>query len=295
MKVAVTGATGFIGSALLPELERRGHEVVPISRSQRSGGSIQWEPSAGRLDCDQLSGIDAVVHLAGESIAGRWTREKKRRIRESRVLGAQLLAGCVRRLQPAPRVFISASAVGYYGDRGDELLDESRGPGDDFLAQVCLEWEQAAQQAASDGTRVIQLRFGIVFGPGGGSLPLMAMPFRFGLGGTLGDGEQWFTWVSLTDVVAVIARALEDEQLSGAINVVAPEPVTNRQLTAALGDVLGRPTFMRVPRPVLKLALGEAGDAVLASVRVQPARLQELGYTHREPDLHNVLRRSLRR
>ena len=293
-RVAVTGSHGLIGTALVESLERDGYQVrrVVRSRSAATGDDIFWDPTGGELDASALEGLDAVVHLAGENVAGIWTDEKKRRIRDSRVQGTRLLAERVAELRASPRVLVSASAVGYYGNRGNAVLDESSPPGDDFLAEVVQGWEAAAAPAAAAGVRVVNLRFGIVLSAEGGALKLMLPPFKLGLGGKVGDGRQWISWIALEDAVRAIRFAMDHEDLRGPINAVASRPVTNAEFVQTLGDVLGRPTLFSVPAAMLRLALGEemAETTVLASQKVLPRGLQAAGFDFRHPGLEGALR-----
>lgn len=299
MKILVTGSTGLVGSALLPFLKSQGHEVFRLVRSQAKAGpaEIYWNPEKGIEDTARLEGFDGVVHLAGENISeGRWTPQKKARIRDSRVTGTRLLSEALARLNQPPRALLSASAIGYYGDRGDQVMREESPPGTDFLASVCREWEAATEPAARDGIRVVMLRFGVILAPKGGALSKMLAPFQFGLGGRLGSGRQYMSWITLDDVVGVINHALVKETLSGPVNVVAPHPVTNYEFTKTMGRVLSRPTIFPVPAFVIRLAFGELGDAaLLASTRVEPARLKESGYTFQHPELESALRQMLKR
>ena len=286
MDVLMSGATGLIGSALTPELEAGGHRVRRLTRTPRSEGDIGWDPDAGTIAGD-LAGTGAVIHLAGESIAeGRWTQEKKRRILESRREGTRLLAEKVAGLPEPPSVMVSASAIGYYGDRGNELLTEESGPGGLFLSRVCREWEAAAEPAREVGVRVVHPRFGIVLSTEGGALGTTLPIFKLGGGGKIGSGRQYWSWVSLDDVVGAIVHAIENDALSGPVNVVGPDPPTNAEYTRVLGRVLGRPTFFAVPAPAARVALGGMADELLlASARVEPAKLEETGYEYRYPEL----------
>lgn len=295
MNVLVSGATGLIGSALTPELEAAGHRVARLTRSPKSEADVRWDPEAGTIDAARLEGVDAVVHLAGESIAeGRWTPEKKQRILESRRKGTRLLAESIAALSTPPRVMVSASAVGYYGDRGNELLREESAPGSDFLAGVCKEWEAAADPAREAGIRVVHLRFGIVLSPKGGALGATLLIFKLGLGGKIGDGRQYWSWVALGDVVGSILHSLTNESVSGPVNVGAPDPLTNAEYTKVLGRVLNRPAIFPLPAPAARIMLGEVADALLlASQRMEPARLKETGYTFRYPQLEGALRHLL--
>lgn len=303
MKVIITGATGLIGSALVRSLLADGHEVTRLVRGGRKGApspgvsDAEWDPAAGTADAAALEGCDGVVHLAGEPVAeGRWTDEKKRRIRESRVRGTRLVAETLAGLARKPRVLVSASATGYYGDRGAELLTEESAPGRDFLSEVCREWEAAARQAAEAGIRVVHPRIGVVLDADGGALPRMLTPFKMGVGGRLGSGRQYMSWITLPDVVSVIRRALEDEALRGPVNAVSPQPVTNEEFTKTLGRVLGRPTLFAVPEFAARLAFGEVADALLlSSQRVEPARLKEAGFSYADPELEGALRRVLKK
>ena len=297
MDVLVSGATGLIGSALTPELEAAGHRIIRLTRSPRSEADIRWDPEAGAIDAARLEGVDAVVHLAGESIAeGRWTPEKKQRILESRRQGTRLLAASIAALPTPPRVMVSASAVGYYGDRGNELLREDSAPGSGFLAEVCKEWEAAADPAREAGIRVVHPRIGIVLSPEGGALGVTLPIFRLGLGGKIGDGRQYWSWVALDDVVGSILHSLTNESVSGPVNVGSPDPLTNAEYTKVLGRVLNRPAIFPLPAPAARIMLGEVADALLlASQRMEPARLKETGYTFRYPELEGALRHLLGR
>jgi uncharacterized protein (TIGR01777 family) len=299
MKILVTGSTGLVGSALLPFLRSKGHEVFRLVRSQAKAGpaEIFWNPEQGIDDTSRLEGMDAAMHLAGENISeGRWTKEKKARIRESRVKGTRVLSEALARLSQPPRVLLSASATGYYGDRGDEIMREESPPGSDFLAQVCLDWEAATEPAAQAGIRVVRLRFGVILTPKGGALSKMLAPFQFGVGGRLGSGRQYMSWITLDDVVRVIDHALTNENLSGPVNVVAPAPVTNYEFTKTMGRVLSRPTLFPVPSFAIRLAFGEMGDAaLLSSTRAEPARLKESGYVFQHPELESALRQMLKK
>jgi uncharacterized protein (TIGR01777 family) len=298
MKMLVSGSHGLVGRALVRALIDDGHEVVRLVRHDRTLGTfeIEWHPNQGRVDAQQLEGFDAVVHLAGESIAsGRWSDEKKRAIRDSRVKGTALLSETFAQLSQPPSVFVCASAIGYYGNRGDELLTETSGPGNDFLASVCVEWEAATRPAVEKGIRTVKTRFGIILDGNGGALAKMLTPFRMGIGGRVGDGKQWMSWITLEDVVAGLKFMLLDPAARGPVNFVAPKPVTNAEFTRTLGRVLARPTFFPVPAFGVRLAFGEMADALLlSSQRVEPVVLEEKGFPFYwptlEPALWNLLR-----
>jgi uncharacterized protein (TIGR01777 family) len=299
MDVAITGSHGFIASKLIPALKDKGHRVLRLVRTaETEPGSIHWDPEKGRIDAAGLEGIEAVVHLAGEGIGDRrWTDEQKRRILESRTKGTGLLATTLAELQRPPAVMVSASAVGYYGDRGDEVLTEESSPGTGFAADVCVRWEQAAEPAATAGIRVAHPRSGIVLGRTGGALKKMLLPFKLGLGGRLGSGRQWFSWIAIDDEVRVLLHLIERSELTGPVNATAPNPVTNAEFTKTFGRVLGRPTVIPVPTIGLKLVFGsEAVDeGLLTSQRALPARLESDGFEFQTPELEGALRQVLNR
>jgi uncharacterized protein (TIGR01777 family) len=298
MKVIVTGSTGLVGRALVKSLLSDGHEVTRLVRGGaqefRAPGTaaVRWDPERGEIDAAGLEGHDAAVHLAGEPIGeGRWDDEKKRRILESRVKGTRLIAEALAGLSAKPRALVSASAVGFYGDRGDEVMREESASGADFLSEVCREWEKATLAASQAGIRVVHVRIGVVLDAEGGALPRMLTPFKLGLGGRVGSGRQYMSWITLEDLVGVIRRAVEDESLRGPVNAVAPRPVTNEEFTKALGRVLGRPTIFAMPAFAARLAFGEMADALLLSgARVEPARLQEAGHQFRHAEIEGALR-----
>ena len=297
MRIAVSGSHGLIGSALVQALAQAGHEVVRLVRDGAGGTGIAWDPERGTLDRSALEGIDAVVHLAGYGIAERrWTAPVKELIRSSRVNGTRLLATALADMVRRPQVLVTASAIGYYGDRGDTWLEEDSEPGTGFLADVCRAWEAAAEPARAAGIRTVTARIGIVLSPEGGALQRMLLPFKLGLGGRIGSGQQYMSWVACDDVVAAIQFAIEQSSLAGPVNVVAPEPVTNREFTQVLARVLRRPAFLPLPSFLARLAFGEMADALLlASTRVRPRRLLEAGYTFRFPTLEAALRHLLQR
>lgn len=287
--VAITGASGFLGGALVPFLTTGGHRVRTIGRGSSSDAS--WDPARGVLDPHALDGVDSVIHLAGSSVAERWTDAAKREIRESRLKGTRLIAEAVARAPKRPRVLVSASAIGIYGSRGDEWLDETSAPGDDFLAEIGREWEAATAPARDAGVRVVHLRTGIVLSPSGGALKKMLLPFQLGAGGRLGPGTQWMSWISREDWVGAVYHALQNESVVGAVNLVAPEPVTNATFTETLGRLLHRPTIAAVPSFALRAIFGEmAGGTILASQRVRPAALERTGFTFAHPSLSSALR-----
>ncbi len=295
-RVLVSGASGPIGSALLPSLKTQGFTVTRLVRNAATGpDQIVWDPSRP-VSPDMVSGFDAVIHLSGESIVGRWTGAKKRRITESRVQGTGHLAEALAKAPQRPRVFISASAVGYYGSRGDEILREESPSGDGFTAEVCRLWEGATQSAAAAGIRTAQMRFGVVMSADGGALPKMLPPFRLGLGGRLGSGRQWSSWVSVDDVVGAIHHVLNHDTLQGAVNTVSPNPVTNAEFTSTLASVLHRPAIFPMPAFAVKLIFGEMGEELfLGSLRVEPAKLAASGYQFKHPGLKNALKDILQR
>ena len=292
MKVLVSGSGGLIGAALVQSLRTQGNEVCCLKRGTTSGDTIGWDPEAGRLDAGALEGLDAVVHLAGENIAaGRWTPERKQRILASRVQGTQLLSERLASLARRPSVLVCASAVGYYGDCGTEELGEDSPPGRGFLAGVCRAWEEAAEPARAAGMRTARLRFGMVLSAEGGALARILPPFRLGLGGRLGSGEQYLSWISLSDAVRALGHLLERQDLSGPFNAVSPHPCTNAEFTRALAKVLHRPAVCPVPAWALRLALGEMADELLlASTRAMPRRLLASGFSFTHPDLSEILR-----
>ncbi len=293
LKVLISGSHGLVGRALIKSLVAKGHSISRLVRKSPSSDSsdIEWHPNRGTIHTDRISGFDAVVHLAGESIAsGRWTDEKKKRIRESRVKGTELLSNALAQTQQPPRVFVSASATGFYGDRGDEILTEESSAGEGFLAEVCIQWEEATRPAAEKGIRVVNTRLGIVLDKDGGALAKMLPPFRMGIGGRIGSVKQWMSWIAVDDVVRAIEFVIEQQSISGPVNLVAPNPVTNATFTSTLGKALRRPTFLPVPVFGARLAFGEMADALLlSSQRVYPQHLNESGFRFQYSNLQEAL------
>lgn len=294
MKILIAGASGFIGSHLTHSLRKRGHAVVALSRHRQSSGDyLLWDPDRGSLDAAAVAvaGFQAVINLAGESVAERWNARKKQRIYTSRVNATTLLSQTIAGLPVKPKAFLCASAIGYYGNRGDAMLTEESAAGDNFLSKVCADWEQATKVSEAAGIRTVNMRFGIVLGTAGGALPRMLVPFQLGAGGRLGTGRQYMSWVDVDDAVAAIEFLLERSDLFGPFNIVAPDPVTNIDFTQALGSVLRKPTIMPVPVAMAHLAFGsEMADQVfLASARVLPQRLSAAGFNFQYPKLQAAL------
>ena len=298
MKVLISGSTGLIGSALISALTTAGHDVVRLVRSapKSDGSEVYWDPESERIDTVGLEGMDAVVHLAGENVgSGRWTRAKKARIFDSRVKGTRLLCESLANLNHPPQVLICASAIGYYGSRGTEVMNEGSASGTGFLAEVCREWETATEFVGHTEIRVVNLRMGIVLSLAGGPLEKMLPPFKMGVGGILGKGRQYMSWIALDDAVGAIYHTLVTDSLQGPVNNVAPYPVTNREFTKALGRVLRRPTLFPLPSFGLRIMFGRemANELFLSSTRVEPARLLETGYAFQYPGLEDALRHVL--
>jgi uncharacterized protein (TIGR01777 family) len=287
-RVLISGASGLIGQAVVTTLSAEGYKISCLTRSQAKAEDVHWDPSQP-LSSALVSGFDAVVHLAGESIVGRWTDAKKKRIRESRVLGTRNLSEALAKTSQRPPVLVCASAVGYYGSRGDEILREDSSSGNDFLSEVCREWEGAAKPAIDVGIRTVHTRFGLVLSRKGGALQKMLLPFRLGAGGRVGSGKQWWSWVDLQDVAGGILHAIKSN-LQGPVNFVAPNPTTNLEFTKALGSVLSRPTIFPVPAFAARLAFGQMADELLlASQRVEPVKLQASGYQFKFAELQKSL------
>jgi uncharacterized protein (TIGR01777 family) len=296
MKLLISGSHGLVGKALVKSLQAGGNEIFRLVRhAPESDSEIEWSPERYSIALALLEGFDAVVHLAGESIAsGRWDEAKKRKIRESRLKGTKLLSDALANLKRPPKALISASAIGYYGNRGDELLTETSLPGGDFLADVCVEWENATAHATEKGIRVVNTRFGIILASEGGALAKMLPPFRMGVGGKIGSGKQWMSWIALDDVVGGIEYVLETDSVNGPVNFVAPNPVRNAEFTKTLGRVLSRPTIFPIPAFGVRLLFGEmAGALLLSSQRVEARKLNEAGYPFRDSMLEAALRHVL--
>jgi uncharacterized protein (TIGR01777 family) len=291
MKIAIAGASGLVGAAVSPELEAEGHDIVRLVRNSARTGEIEWHPNQDSIDPGHLEGFDAIINLAGENVSeGRWTDEKKKKIHDSRVHGTHLLSEAIAKLITKPRCFLCASATGIYGDRGDETLDEQSESGGGFLAGVCREWEKATEPAHRAGVRVVNLRFGPILARAGGMLEKMLTPFKMGLGGKIGSGKQYISWVGLEDSIGAMKLALTDESIRGPLNVVSPTPVTNERFTRALGEVLSRPTVMAMPAFAARLAFGEMADEMLlVSQKVIPKKLQAAGFQFQYSDLDSAL------
>jgi len=295
MKTLVTGSTGLVGRALCAHLEERGDEVLRlVRRAPASDGEVQWDPTEGTCDAAAFD-VDAIIHLAGEGIASRrWSKGQMLKIRESRVAGTRLISEGAVRITRRPQVLVSASAIGFYGDRGDEVLNEDAPRGAGFLADVCADWELATDQAVRAGLRVVNPRIGMVLAKGGGALEKMLLPFRLGLGGRIGSGQQWMSWIHVDDLVRVLCKAVDDESMSGAVNAVSPEPVTNSDFTRALGRALRRPTLFPLPAFAARLVMGKmADDLLLASARVAPAERLKREFVFQHPEISGGLKASL--
>lgn len=295
-RFAVTGASGLLGSHLSEYLREQGHEVVPLvrDRGQAEGDAIYWNIREDEIDAAALEGFDVAVHLAGESVFGRWTADKKRRILESRTEGTRLVTEALADLDDPPEVLVSASAVGYYGDTGDEKVDEESPAGEGFLAEVCREWEAATEPAEEAGIRTIHLRTGVALSTEGGALATMLTPFKLGVGGRIGSGNQYMPWVAVRDYVRGVDFLVDETEIAGPVNMVAPNPVPNSEFTDTLGEVLNRPTILPVPSFGAKLVFGEMGEEMLlAGQRVEPAKLREAGFEWKYPELEEALRAEL--
>jgi uncharacterized protein len=297
MKILISGATGLIGKHLIPTLEAKGHEIFSLVRNApKNDHEIQWDAMEGFAEGEQakLEGMDAVIHMAGEPIAQTWTKDKKRLIKESRTIGTRTLVNALGKTKEAPKHFISASAIGYYGNREDEILTEESAPGEGYLPEICTEWENEARKAADFGARVVFTRTGIVLAKDGGALSQMLTPFGFGVGGVVGSGKQWMSWIALEDMIAIMNFVLENEKVRGAVNATAPNPVTNQTFTKTLGEVLNRPTFIPVPEFAVKFMFGEMGETLLLQgMRVVPKKLEDLGFTFKYPELKEALKAAM--
>jgi hypothetical protein len=292
-RVVVTGSSGLIGRSLVRYLTKSGRKVLRLVRERSMEGkdAAFWDPYSGTIDHAAMEGVEAAVHLSGENIAGRWNRGKKEEIRRSRVDTTRFICRSLGTLERPPTVLVSASAVGYYGDRGDEVLTEESLPGSGFLADLCRDWEEAARPAVEAGIRVVNMRIGLVLSPAGGALGRMLRPFRLGLGGRIGSGRQYWSWISIDDLVAAVLHAIETPSLVGPVNAVAPHAATNREFARTLGRVLSRPAFLPLPAPLARILMGEAaGPLLLASARVLPQRLLASGFRFRRPTLEEALR-----
>ncbi|MBT5018829.1 TIGR01777 family oxidoreductase [bacterium] len=292
MNVYVTGAGGLVGNALLPLLKDAGHKVIALTRSEpKDDQQRQWDPQAETMDPAVLDGCDVLVHLAGESIAeGRWTKDKKRKIYDSRVNSTKLLAKTISQMDAKPKAFIVASAIGYYGDRDTEVLTESSPPGEGYLPEVCVHWEEAADAARDAGIRTVHVRTGVVLAKEGGALKAMLTPFKLGVGGNMGNGKQYWSWISLEDIARLFHFAVENESMIGPVNGTAPNPCTNHEFTKALGKVISRPTLIPMPKFAAKLVLGEMAEAlILASARVMPVTAEEQSFQFQHPELVQAL------
>lgn len=297
MKVVLTGATGMIGAALAEALSKQGHQVLRLNRqksAQESQDGIIWDPQAGKIDASQLEGCDAIVHLAGEPVAQRWNDEVKSKIRNSRLESTKLLSKTIASLKSPPKVFVCASAIGFYGDRGAEAMTEQSSPGKGFLADLCQEWEKATEAASKTGIRTVNVRIGVVLSTKGGALAKMMPPFLIGAGGNLGSGKQYMSWISLDDVVEVISFAIQNDKISGPVNAVAPNPVTNAEFTKDFGKAIGRPTIFPVPAFGVQLLFGQMADEMLLTgAKVLPSKLESAGFKFRYPQLPEALKHAL--
>lgn len=297
MKILISGASGLIGKHLIPTLEAKGHEVFSLVRkAPRNEREIQWDSESGFSDDEQarLEGFDVVYHLAGENIAQTWTKENKERIKSSRTVGTRVLVGALNKTKNPPKHFIAASAIGYYGDRKDDIMTEESAPGEGFLPEICTAWENESRKAADMGARIVLLRIGIVLAKDGGALAQMITPFSFGVGGVVGSGKQWMSWIALDDIISIAQFVLENENVRGPVNCVSPNPVTNETFTKTLGEVLYRPTIIPMPEFGVKFLFGEMGQTLLLEgTRVVPKKLEELGFTFKYPELKEAIKKAV--
>ncbi|MFM9905509.1 MAG: TIGR01777 family oxidoreductase [Pyrinomonadaceae bacterium] len=297
MKVLITGASGLVGTELQKSFAEKGYDLLLASRKEPTDEQhIQWSIEDGFTEAGKLEGVDVVIHLAGENVSGlRWTDEKKKAIHDSRVLGTRNVVDAISKLKNKPKVFIASSAIGFYGERGDEEVTESSSAGDNFLAGVCREWEAESRRAEDAGIRTVLLRTGIVLSKDGGALAAMLTPFKLGVGGVVGSGKQWMSWISMEDEIAVINYVIENENIRGAVNAVSPNPVTNAEFTKALGEVLCRPTFLPLPEFAVSMIFGEMGDALLlASTKVMPKRLEDSAFDFKYPNLKEAVENAIK-
>ncbi len=297
MNILITGPTGLLGNAIIQQIQKSGDTFTGLTRSNALLFKSQgyWDPDKGEIDLNSLEGHEAVINLAGETITGRWTPEKKRRIQSSRLLSSELLADSLLKLRSKPNVVVAASAVGFYGDRGDEVLTEESGPGEGFFPDLCVKWEAALEPLVKAGIRVVNLRIGVVLSKDGGALNEMLLPFKLGLGGRIGDGKQYWSWIALEDVVGAVFHCIENEKVLGPVNIVAPGSVTNSEFTNDLGEALGRPTVLPLPSFAARALFGEMADeALLSSVRVEPKKLLETGYKFKYARLDGALEEILK-
>lgn len=299
MKIIVSGASGLVGTHLIPTLKAKGHEVYKLVRkTPKNADEIQWDSTRGIIESElaKIENFDAVIHLAGDNVGdGSWTEEKKRSIRESRTVGTRVLVESLKKLQNPPKTFIGASAIGFYGNRGDETVTEASAKGEGFFPEVCAEWEAEANKAADFGARVVTPRIGVVLAKDGGALAKMLTPFKLGAGGVVGGGKQWMSWIALDDLIRIFHFALENENVSGAINAAAPNPATNEEFTKTLGGVLNRPTIIPIPEFAVKLLFGEMGETLLLEgARVLPEKTQNLGFKFDFVKLEDALKHALK-
>jgi len=296
MKILISGSSGLIGSSLIPLLTTGGHSVTRLVRSKRgiSENDVYWDPVDEEVETSKIEGHDVVIHLSGENVAGRWTSDKKREIEDSRINTTKFICQTMAKLKKKPKLLVCASAVGFYGDRDDEILTEESKAGTGFLGEVAKEWEAATDTASKAGIRVVNLRFGVVLSPKGGALGKMLLPFQLGLGGKMGSGDQYISWISIDDAIGAIYHTISTDSLHGPVNIVSPNPVTNFEFTKILGKVLNRPTIFSIPSFLLKSIFGEMADeTLLSSTRVEPSKLLSTGYEFQYPDLENALRHLL--